>query len=60
MCSVIFEFFIISFVGSHFGRDFETSNGLAAHPYSLNCCTVSVTVLGESKNPLVSKILILI
>ena len=39
-----------------FSQAFETSKGLAAHPYSLNCSTVSVTVLGESKNLLVSKI----
>ena len=39
-----------------FAKAFETSNVPVAHPYSLSCWTVSLTVLGESKNLLVSKI----
>ncbi len=39
-----------------FAKAFETSNELAAQPNSLSCWTVSVTVFGESKNLLVSRI----
>ena len=38
-----------------FARTFDTSNKLADHPCSLNCSTVSETVLGVSKKDFDSK-----
>ena len=50
------EAFEISLLKAIFVNTFETSSSLVDQPCSRNCSTVSVTVLGELKNELFSKI----